>query len=160
MWLWQTNDNQKKKRCFISKSTKIFKFCLRCTHKAYYPIWSISSSEAYILIKVCSIIPKWNEICGIRRTKARQNKVKLIILLQFRSEMKKVTFFDTFIFKNSAKLPYIVNLTFLRWMCNSKNVANLLPVWERALLWYEKLKNLMCILRKLELKLNLLMTYT
>ena len=92
---WQTNDNQKKKHCFISKSAKIFKFLLRCTLKAYNPIWSISSSEAYILIKVCSIIPKWNEICGIRRTKARQNKVIMIILLQFRSEMKKKDFFLT-----------------------------------------------------------------
>ena len=36
--------------------------------------------------------------------------------------------------KKSAKLPYLVNLAIMPWMCNPKNVANLLLVWDRALL--------------------------
>ena len=38
------------------------------------------------------------------------------------------------LFKKSAKLQNLVNLAFMPWMCNPKNVANLLLVGDRALL--------------------------
>ena len=42
--------------------------------------------------------------------------------------------FFMILLKKSAKLPYLVNLAIMPWMCNSKNVANLLLVGDRALL--------------------------
>ena len=38
------------------------------------------------------------------------------------------------LFEKSEKLPYLVNLEIMPWMCNPKNVANFLLVWDRALL--------------------------
>ncbi len=116
------------------KSLFCIKFPLRCTHKAYSSIRDISSSEAHIFV----VYVPWrlNGMKPVELEGQNQGKTKLLLSFYFIFVQKwKKLPFSWHLFCHILWIwPYFVILAVMPWMFNPKSVANLLLVWDRAVL--------------------------